>query len=109
MAIPGLPGASEPTFLTRDRALVSFDTLIHGVCDELGELGHEVSAHIAKAVVQCARDLVQVLEGQDGFGLSSAVASELRRFHILVLTPLVQLILTTYATLTARLNIQQVM
>jgi hypothetical protein len=108
MAIPGIPGASEPTFLTRDRSLVSFDTLIRSVCEELDELGQEVSAHIAKAVVQCARDLVNVLEGQDGFGLSSAVASELRSFHILVLTPLVQLILTTYAQLTARLDIAQV-
>ena len=37
MSIPGIPGAPNPTFRTRDRVYVSLDQVIVELCEELGE------------------------------------------------------------------------
>ena len=105
MRIAGLPGASEPSFRTRDNALVSFDTLVGRVVEGVEQpLSHEV----VKATIQCARHVVCSVKDLDGASLAELVMRDLRRFHILLVQPLIEAILACYAGLVARLDIAEV-
>lgn len=108
MPIAGLPGASDPSFRTRDNALVSFDTLVAGVVGVLDEGGRSVSHEVTKATIQCARHVVCAVSDLDGASLAALVMRDLRRFHILLVQPLIEAILAAYASLVARLDIAEV-
>lgn len=108
MSIVGLPGASEPSFMTRDRALVSFDTLISNTVAELAEAGVDISNEVAKATVQCARQLVCSMKNLDKSSLSEIVMRELRRFRIILVRPLVEAVLQAYAGVVSRMDIEVV-
>ena len=108
MPIAGLPGASEPSFMTRDRALVSFDTLVTHTVEEMLEQGHELSTEVTKATIQLARQLVCATRNLDRVGLAELVTRELRRFRIVLMRPLVEAILATYAGIVARMDIAEV-
>jgi carbonic anhydrase/acetyltransferase-like protein (isoleucine patch superfamily) len=58
MRIPGIPGASEPAFRTRDQELFGLDTMVGDACVLLSEDGVEVSPHVVKTTVQIARGLM---------------------------------------------------
>jgi len=94
--------------MTRDRALVSFDTLVRRTVAEIGEGGQELSIEVAKATIQCARQLVCAMKNLDKSSLSRLVTRELRRFRILLMQPLVEAILASYAGIVARLDIAEV-
>ncbi|MCP4803998.1 MAG: hypothetical protein GY913_08805 [Proteobacteria bacterium] len=108
MTIAGLPGASDPSFRTRDNALVSFDTLVGSVVDALDEAGRDVSHEVVKATIQCARHVVCSVSDLDGAGLAEHVMRDLRRFHILLVQPLILAIIASYAQLVAVLDIAEV-
>ncbi len=94
--------------MTRDRALVSFDTLIRSTVEELLEAGVDISREVTKATVQCARQLVCAMQNLDRSSLSELVTRELRRFRILLVRPVVEAILATYAGIVARMDIDTV-
>jgi len=109
MSIPGIPGAPNPTFRTRDRMYVSLDQIIVELCHELAEAGLLVSKQVAKTVVQCARCY---LRGDDGIrdmeGLCEAVFQDLKHHRILLVPSRVKLVLTGYGRVYASLEIEDV-
>jgi len=54
MRIPGIPGASEPSFRTRDRVWIALDDLVYETCTKLEELGFSLSPYSCKAAIQIA-------------------------------------------------------
>jgi hypothetical protein len=107
MAIPGIPGAPEPTFRTRDREYVSLDQLIQEVCAELASRDILVDAPIAKAAVQCARQSVQVSESPGLDGLAQQVSEDLRRERVHLVPRLVRQVLLAYGRIVSDLDIAE--
>ena len=109
MSIPGIPGAPNPTFRTRDRVYVSLDQLIVELCEELQGEGLLVSRPIAKTIVQCARcylngdEKVQSMES-----LCLAVFTDLKAHRILFVPHRVKQVLTAYGRVYASLEIEDV-
>ena len=108
MPIPGLPGASEPTFRTRDRHWMGLDTLVFEVCMRLeDESGFVVDPAVAKATIQLARHLVVNEDGLEGEALLEEVAVRLRPLRVLLKAFHVGAILGAYARLVVELDITE--
>jgi hypothetical protein len=107
MGIPGIPGAPEPTFRTRDREYVSLDRLIQDVCTELASRDILVDPPIAKAAVQCARQSVQASESPGLEGLSQQVSEDLRRERVHLVPRLVRQVLLSYGRIVSELDIAE--
>jgi len=108
MLIPGLPGASEPSFRTRGRALFSLDTLVTEVCDRLAADGLKVSAWVAKAAIQSARRVICGQPTLDVEELALRVSAELRHHRVLFVPDMVEEVLVTYVRLVIELDIEEV-
>ena len=52
MRIPGIPGASEPSFRTRDQVWIALDDLVYETCTKLEVLGIVLSPYACKAAIQ---------------------------------------------------------
>ncbi|MCB9758831.1 MAG: hypothetical protein H6739_03245 [Alphaproteobacteria bacterium] len=109
MTIPGLPGASEPTFRTRDRSLFSLDMLVREVCERLVDDGLNVSPRVAKAAIQCARRWICEREELDVDALSLLVSRDLRHHRVLLIPDMVSEVLVTYVRLVIELDVAEVM
>jgi hypothetical protein len=107
MRIPGLPGASEPTFRTRDRRWMGLDTLVLDTCQRLEDSGEVVSPLAAKAAIQLARHLVVMDEELVGEDLLAAVSFRLRRQRVLLTPTAVGRVLGAYARLVVELDITE--
>lgn len=107
MRIPGLPGASEPTFRTRDRRWMGLDTLVLDTCQRLEDSGAAVSPVAAKAAIQLARHLVVMDEELVGEDLLAAVSFRLRRQRVLLTPAAVGRVLGAYARLVVELDITE--
>ena len=107
MASPGIPGAPEPTFRTRDREYVSLDELIKDVCTELATRDILVDAPVVKAAVQCARDSVQGTESPGLDGLAQQVSEDLRRERVHLVPRLVRQVLLSYGRVVTELDIAE--
>ena len=109
MSIPGIPGAPNPTFRTRDRVYVSLDQVIVELCEELSEEGLVVARSVAKTVVQCARFYLRSEKGpQDLEEISEAVYRDLKMHRILLVPHWVRQVLTAYGRVYASLQIEDV-
>ncbi|MCB9744835.1 MAG: hypothetical protein H6741_03900 [Alphaproteobacteria bacterium] len=108
MLIPGLPGASEPSFRTRGRALLSLDTLVEEVRERLEADGLAISARVVKAAIQSARWVICMHEDLDVEELALQVSEELRRHHVLFVPDMVEEVLVTYVRLVIELDIEEV-
>ena len=108
MRIPGLPGATETTFLTRDALLVSLDRLVEEVCMELAESGVEVAPPVAKAAIQAARASITRESDQDESGLLARVQERLRRELILLPASVVGELLRRYLCKVMELDVTEV-
>ena len=109
MSIPGIPGASNPTFRTRDRVYVSLDQIIVELCEELKAEGLSVAPSIAKTIVQTARGYLRCQEEQMGMEeLSMAVFDDLKVHRILFVPKRVAQVLTMYGRVYASLEIEDV-
>ena len=109
MSIPGIPGAPNPTFRTRDRVYVSLDQVIVELCEELGEEGLVVARSVAKTVVQCARFYLRAEKGPQGLEeISDAVFRDLKMHRILLVPHRVRQVLTAYGRVYASLQIEDV-
>jgi hypothetical protein len=108
MRIPGIPGASEPTFRTRDCRWMGLDTLVLETCAELEEEGWTVSPHVAKVAIQVARAVVQGPEGEETESLVRGVRKGLRYRLIVMTKDQVEAILTAYARVISTMDIAEI-
>ena len=107
-SIPGIPGASEPSFRTRDAQWVSLDTLVRSTCQRLEDIGEPVSPLAAKAVIQVGRECVQAYPERQGDALMISVSDNLRQRRLLVVPRLVREILIAYTSAVVELDVAEV-
>ena len=79
MRIPGIPGASEPSFRTRGQIWVALDDLVYETCTHLDTFGVIVSPYVCKGTIQVSRQLMLVGTTSAGEGLAEEVAMRLRQ------------------------------
>jgi hypothetical protein len=108
MKIPGVPGASEPAFRTRDARWMGLDTLVQETCTLLAEAGIDVSLVAAKAAIQVARSVVQGPDGHEADALISVVTDRLRGCGVLLPSSCVKAVLTTYARVIVNLEVAEI-
>jgi hypothetical protein len=108
MRIPGLPGAAETTFRTRDALLVSLDRLVEEVCAELAEAGMVVAPPMAKSAIQAARAAIMSEPEQDEQGIVTLVQARLRRERILLPAPMVGEMLRRYLRKVVELDVTEI-
>ncbi len=108
MRIPGLPGATETTFRTRDAVLVSLDRLVEEVCTELSDRGMDIAPPMAKAAIQAARAAITRWPELDEASLVAQVQARLRREHILLPAPMVGALLRRYLRKVVELDVTEV-
>jgi len=108
MRIPGIPGASEPTFRTRDCQWMGLDTLVMETCADLEEEGWVVSPHAAKVTIQVARCTVQGPVELDTPSLIAAVREGLRPRYVLLTEEQVEAVLTAYARVVLTMDIAEI-
>ena len=108
MSIPGIPGASEPSFRTRDRRWMGLDALVHETCAHLEEEGIQVSPVAAKAAIQLARFVIQEPVERDTEALVQEVVDRLRARCVVMPPNLVLAVLTTYARVIVVLDVLEI-
>ena len=107
MSIPGIPGASNPSFRTRDRLVVSLDQLIVEICEELKVQGLPVAPFVAKTTVQLARKaLFRAGSDVDMDDLNQTVFEELKLHRILVIPSRVGMIIKAYGAVFSEMQIE---
>mgnify|MGYP001359994237 CR=1 FL=1 len=108
MRIPGIPGASEPAFRTRDARWMGLDAVVQETVAVLKEEGFEVSLMAAKATIQIARFVVQEPVERDTEALLAAVNERLRARCVLLPTELVREVLATYTQVIVVLDVLEI-
>ena len=108
MSIPGIPGASEPTFRTRDARWMGLDALVQETVTVMKEEGVEVSLVAAKTTIQLGRIVVQEPIERDSDELIGAVYRRLRGQRVLIPIEVVQKILATYAQVIVTLDVLEI-
>ncbi len=108
MRIPGIPGASEPSFRTRDRRWMGLDALVHETCATLQEEGVTVSPYAAKAVIQIARFVVQEPVERNTDELVETIVDRLQARCVLLPPNTVLAVLTTYAHVIVVLDVLEI-
>lgn len=104
--IPGLPGASEPTFRTGERGWMSLDEVVHEAVAWLDVDGLELSPYVVKATVQTTRRLLDAYEEVEGDELFDRVHDHLRRNGVLLQRAQVERVVRVYASVVAILDIR---
>ena len=108
-SIPGIPGASEPTFYTRDRQFIPMDHIVYELCEALRQADFQYDPRITKSVIQAARHLVGTTDGVEANELASQVCDSLRPAHIMLHPHQVETLLAAYGRLVLDLEITGVM
>jgi hypothetical protein len=108
MRIPGIPGASEPAFRTRDQELFGLDRVVREVCARLADEGVDVSPPVVKTTVQIARGLMLAGSPLGGKALIDDVQLRLRGCRIILSTDLVWAVLAAYGHTVVYLDIADV-
>ena len=109
MRIPGIPGASEPSFRTRGQIWVALDDLVYETCTHLDTFGVIVSPYVCKGTIQVSRQLMLVGTPSAGEGLAEEVAMRLRERGVLVQPGLVGQILQAYGHIIMGMDIAEVL
>ena len=108
MGIPGIPGASEPSFRTRDSRWMGLDAVVHETCAMLAEEGVDVSPVAAKATIQLARYVVQEPVERDTAAITRVVAERLRARRVVLPVEAVREVLEMYAKVIVALEILEI-
>jgi hypothetical protein len=108
MRIPGIPGASEPSFRTRDARWMGLDSLVQETCSTLEDEGLTVSLIAAKATIQIARSVVQGPVDRTQEQLSAVIADRLRARRVIMPVEHVSQILEAYAQVIVSLEILEI-
>ena len=107
MSIPGIPGASNPSFRTRDRTVVSLDQLIVEICEDLKGQGLSVAPFVAKTIVQLARkNLALGTADVDMNALNERVYEELKLHRILIVPERVGMVVKAYGEVFSEMQIE---
>lgn len=107
MSIPGLLGASEPAFRTRDSRWMGLDSLVQEVSAALE--GHEeVSLMALKSTIQMARLVVQEPIERTPDALYSVVSERLQRRGVLMPANRVESVLAAYANVIVSLEVMEI-
>ncbi len=106
--IPGIVGATEPSFRTGDRRWMGLDTLVWETLSKLEERGHELNPVVVKAAVQVARMLVSGPAAPQGLALVQAVTEQLHHRRVILPVATVREILLAYLGVIADLEIQEI-
>jgi len=108
MRIPGIPGASEPAFRTRDARWMGLDSLVRETCTVLEEDGVFISLIAAKATIQLARRVVQEPQERGQEELCSAISERLRSRLVLMPVASVRDVIQAYARVIVSLDILEI-
>ena len=108
MRIPGIPGASEPSFRTRDRIWIALDDLVYETCSKLEELGLAISPYACKAAIQISRQLMLVDSPALGDELAAEVSLRLRQRGVILRQELTREVLRAYGHVVMGLQIAEV-
>ncbi len=87
---------------------MSLDTLVHGTCQRLDEIGEAVSPLAAKAVIQVGREAVQESPELQGDALMLRVSDELQKRRVLISPRLVREILVAYTSAVVQLDVAEI-
>lgn len=109
MRIPGIPGASDPSFRTRLETWMGLDSFVYKVVERLAQDGTALSPHAVKVTIQIARYVLSREEGLAGDALIADVHGRLRKARLLLQPGHVQQILRVYASLVAEIGIEEVL
>ncbi len=108
MRIPGLPGANDPTFRTRDALLLSLDRIVQEVCMELADEGMLIAPRIAKTAIQAARQQIAGRGTPSPDELVERIRLRLRNERILLPAPMIHRLLEAYLRKVVELEITEV-
>ncbi len=108
MTIPGVEGAGEPCFRTRDSRWLTLDAMVMETCSALDEAGHEVSPVAVKATIQLARFTVQEPRDRTTDELISDVTQRLRARRVIVPRAVVGEIVRAYAAVFVALEVLEI-
>lgn len=108
MSIPGIPGASEPSFRTRDARWMGLDAVVLETCAMLSEEGTEVSPVAAKAAIQLARFVVQEPVERESEALARVVSQRLQARSVVLPVAVVREILEMYAKVIVALDVLEI-
>ena len=108
MSIPGIPGASEPAFRTRDARWMGLDALVHETQSSLAASGTVVSLVAVKSAIQLARQVVQEPVDRSTDELVVAVAERLQQRKVIMPTDVVRTVLNAYAKVIVDLEILEI-
>ena len=108
MRIPGIPGASEPSFRTRDRRWMGLDALVRETCAHLEEDDLFVSPVAAKATIQLARLVVQEPVDRDTGQLVETIVKRLRARRVIIPPNTALAVLTAYAHVIVVLDVLEI-
>ena len=107
MSIPGLLGASEPAFRTRDARWMGLDSIVQEVAAALGGID-ELSLVALKSTIQMARQVVQEPVERTPEALYEAVSERLRRRGVIMPAPRVENVLAAYASVIVSLEVLEI-
>ena len=105
MSIPGIPGASEPSFRTRDARWMGLDAVVLETCAMLAEEGTEVSLVAAKAAIQIARFVVQEPVERESEAFAHVVSQRLQARSVVLPVAVVREVLEMYAKVIVALDV----
>jgi len=108
MRIPGIPGASDPSFRTRDQVWIGLDDLVFETCSRLEELGFVLSPFACKAAIQVSRQLMLVDCQASGDALAEQVSTRLRSRGVILNQALTREALRAYGHVVMGLEIAEV-
>ena len=108
MSIPGLPGANDPTFRTRDALLLSLDRIVQEVCAELAHEGTVIAPRIAKSAIQAARQQIAGERTPSPDELVDRIRQRLRSERILLPAAMIHQLLEAYLRKVVELDITEV-
>lgn len=106
--IPGIVGATEPSFRTGDRRWMGLDSVVWETLEKLEASGLELSPVAVKATVQVARLVVSGPEKLEAEALVDAVTEQLRHRRVILPSQRVREILMAYLAVIAELEIQEI-
>lgn len=104
--IPGLPGASQPSFRTGRRGWVGLDQVVHEVVAWLDADGVEASAHVVKVTIQVTRRRLDGACELAGGELFEAVRLDLHAARVILPAARVEQIVRAWASVVALLDIR---
>lgn len=106
--IPGLAGASEPSFRTADRRWLDLDSLVRETTQRLAEGGLEMSPTAVKSAIQMGRALLAARDELRGEALGEAVSAQLRHRRVILSPAVAQRVLQAYAAVFVDLEVLEV-